>query len=46
MSQKAGKIEGQEDKGNSDNQLKYVKTFADKTNYYNKNQDAPVSFLH
>ena len=46
MSQKAGNIEGQEDKENSENQLKHVKTVADKTNYYNKNQEAAVSFLH
>ena len=46
MSQKAANIEVQEDKGNSEHQLKHVKTVADKTNYYNKNQEAPVSFLH
>ena len=34
-----------EDKGNSEPRLKYVKTVADKTNDYNKNQEAPVSFL-
>ena len=37
MSQKAGKIEVQEDKGNNEHQLKHVKTVADETNYYNKN---------
>ena len=46
MSQKAGKIEVQGDKGNSEHQLKHVKAVADKTSYYNKNQEAPVSFLH
>ena len=45
MSQKAGKIEVQEYKGNSEHQLKHVKTAAHKTSYYNKNQQAPVSFL-
>ena len=45
MSQKAGKIEVQEDKGNSEHQLKHVKTVADEINYYNKNQQAPVSFF-
>ena len=43
--QKAGKIEKQEDKGNSERQLKHAKTVADKTNYFNKNQQVPVSFL-
>ena len=46
MSQKAGKIEVQGDKGNSEHQLKHVKAVAGKTSYYNKNQEAPVSFLH
>ena len=45
MSQKTGKIEVQEDKGNSEHQLKRVKAVADETNYYSKNQRAPVSFL-
>ena len=45
MSQKAGKIEVQEDKGNNEHQLKHVKTVADETNYYNKNQQVPVSFF-
>ena len=31
--QKAGKIEVQKDKGNSEHQLKHVKAVADKTNY-------------
>ena len=44
-SQKAGKNEVQEDKGNREHQLKHVKTVPDKTNYYNKNQQTPVSFL-
>ena len=35
----------QEDKGNSEHQLKHIKTVADKTKYYNKNQQAPASFL-
>ena len=46
MSQKAGKIEVQEDKGNSEHQLRHAQTVADKTNCYNKNQEAPPSFLH
>ena len=46
MSQKTGKIEAQEDKGIREHQSKHVKIVADKTNYYNKNQEAPVSFLH
>ena len=45
MSQEARKIEVQEDKGNSEHQLKHIKTVADKTKYYNKNQQAPASFL-
>ena len=45
MSQKAGKIEVQEDKGNREHQLKHVKTVAEETDYYKKNQQAPVSFL-
>ena len=45
MSQKVGKIEVQEDKGNREHQLKHVKTVVDETIYYNKNQQAPVSFL-
>ena len=44
MSQKAGKIEVQEDKVNSEHQLKHVKTVADKTNYYNKNQQVLYDF--
>ena len=46
MSQKTANIEVQEDKENSEHQLKHVKKVADKTNYYNKNQEAPVSFLY
>ena len=46
MSQKAEKIEVQEDKGNIEHQLRHAQTVADKTNCYNKNQEAPVSFLH
>ena len=46
MSQKAGKIEVQEHKGNSEHQLRHARTVADKTNCYNKNQEAPASFLH
>ena len=46
MSQKTEKIEVQEDKGNREHQPKHVKIVADKTNYYNKNQEAHVLFLH
>ena len=46
MSQKTGKIEVHEDKGNIEHQLRHAQTVADKTNCYNKNQEAPVSFLH
>ena len=38
MSQKAGKIEVQEDKGNGEHQLRDAQVVADKTNCYNKNQ--------
>ena len=37
MSQKAGKIEVQEDKRNNEHQLRHAQTVADKTNCYNKN---------
>ena len=36
----------QGDKGNNEHQLRHAQTVADKTNCYNKNQEAPVSFLH
>ena len=39
-------IEVQEDKESSEHQPKHVNIVADKTNYYDKKQEAPVSFLH
>ena len=36
MSQKAGKIELHEDKGNGEHQLKYTQIVADKTHCYSK----------
>lgn len=46
MSQWAGKIKMQEEKGNGEHRLRHAQPVADKkTNCYNKNQ-ATVSFLH
>ena len=46
MSQRAGKIKMQEEKGNGEHHLRHAQAVADKkTNCYNKNQ-ATVSFLH
>ena len=46
MLQKEEKIEVQQDKETSEHQLKHVKTVAGKPNYYNKNQEIPISFPH
>ena len=47
VSQKTGKTEEQEDKGNGDHHLRYFQAIEDKkSNCYNNRHQAPVSIPH